>query len=205
MDWLLFIPTFFFVSITPGLCMTLSMTMGMTIGIKKTYAMMFGELIGVGLVAVCAVMGVATLLLQHPLLFQIFKYAGGLYLGYLGYLLWSSKGKMAISEDMSSHKHSQMGFRQLAMQGFVTAVANPKGWAFFITLLPPFFNYDKPLGPQLLIIVSLILFIEWLCLNVYAVGGKALFVMLQKGGYLRWMNRIAGTLMVMVGVWLAFG
>ena len=31
-----FIPTFLFVSATPGMCMTLAMTMGMTIGVKRT-------------------------------------------------------------------------------------------------------------------------------------------------------------------------
>ena len=31
-----FVPTFFFVSLTPGLCMTLALTMGMTIGVRKT-------------------------------------------------------------------------------------------------------------------------------------------------------------------------
>ncbi len=29
----IFIPTFFFVSVTPGMCMTLALTMGMTIGV----------------------------------------------------------------------------------------------------------------------------------------------------------------------------
>lgn len=41
-----FIPTFFFVSITPGMCMTLSMSLGMTIGVRKALWMMWGELLG---------------------------------------------------------------------------------------------------------------------------------------------------------------
>ncbi len=50
----------FFVSVTPGMCMTLSMTLGMTIGVRRTFWMMAGELLGVGLVAAAAVIGVAT-------------------------------------------------------------------------------------------------------------------------------------------------
>ena len=46
-----FIPTFFFVSITPGMCMTLAMTLGMSIGVRRTLWMMLGELVGVALVA----------------------------------------------------------------------------------------------------------------------------------------------------------
>lgn len=46
----IFIPTFFFVSITPGMCMTLSLSMGMSIGLKRTMNMMYGELLGVAVV-----------------------------------------------------------------------------------------------------------------------------------------------------------
>ena len=55
-----FIPTFLFVSTTPGMCMTVSMTQGnpsMTIGVRKTFWMMAGELIGVGSVVVLSMIG----------------------------------------------------------------------------------------------------------------------------------------------------
>lgn len=60
-----FIPTFFIVSITPGMCMTLAMTMGMTIGVRRTFWMMSGELIGVGLIATLSVIGVAAIMLNY--------------------------------------------------------------------------------------------------------------------------------------------
>ena len=43
--------------------MTLAMTMGMTIGIRRTLWMMAGELVGVGLVALLSVIGVAALII----------------------------------------------------------------------------------------------------------------------------------------------
>ncbi len=42
----LFIPTFFFVSITPGMNMTLALTLGMSVGYRRTLWMMVGELLG---------------------------------------------------------------------------------------------------------------------------------------------------------------
>ncbi len=42
-----FIPTFILVSLTPGMCMTLSLSLGMTIGLRRTFWMMYGELLGV--------------------------------------------------------------------------------------------------------------------------------------------------------------
>lgn len=69
-----FVPTFFFVSITPGLCMTLALTLGMTIGVRKTLWMMSGELIGVGIVATAAVLGVAAIIAENPQIFMFLKY-----------------------------------------------------------------------------------------------------------------------------------
>ncbi|MFT5452087.1 MAG: homoserine/homoserine lactone efflux protein, partial [Enterobacterales bacterium] len=46
----LFIPTILLISATPGMCMTLALTLGMSIGVKRTLWMMIGELTGVALV-----------------------------------------------------------------------------------------------------------------------------------------------------------
>lgn len=198
-----FIPTFLFVSATPGMCMTLSLTLGMTIGVRRTFWMMAGELVGVGLVALAAVIGVATIMLKYPDIFSVFKWAGGAYLGYLGVQMWLSRGKMVITLDSKSGQ--DISRSSLAMQGFVTAIANPKGWAFFISLLPPFINADYALAPQVTVLLTIILIIEFLCLVAYATGGRTLSRFLQKSGNVRVMNRIAGSLMIGVGVWLATG
>ncbi|WP_443627676.1 LysE family translocator [Candidatus Njordibacter sp. Uisw_002] len=196
------IPTFFFVSVTPGMCMTLALTLGMTVGIRRTMWMMLGELFGVGLVAVSVVIGVAALIVQYPQLFVILKLAGGGYLLYLGIQLWRSRGKMAI--DLNGVPNNT-GRLQLATQGFITAVANPKGWAFFIALLPPFIDPARPLVSQMVILLTVILTLEAMSLMVYALGGKSLSKALQKSGNVRLMNRIAGTLMIGVAGWLALG
>ena len=196
------IPTFFFVSVTPGMCMTLALTLGMTVGIRRTLWMMLGELIGVGLVAVLVVIGVAALIVQYPELFVVLKIAGGGYLLYLGIQLWRSRGKMAI--DLNG-RPKDTGRWQLASQGFITAVANPKGWAFFIALLPPFIDTSQPLPTQMATLLSVILTLETLSLLVYALGGKSLSKVLQKSGNVRLMNRIAGTMMIGVAAWLALG
>ena len=58
-----FIPVFFIISITPGLCMTLALTMGMAIGLRQTMKMMIGELTGVLIIASTAVIGGLVLLI----------------------------------------------------------------------------------------------------------------------------------------------
>lgn len=197
-----FIPTFFFVSITPGMCMTLAMTMGMTIGVKRSLWMMLGELAGVATVAVLSAVGVAALLLNYPTVFLVFKYIGGAYLAYIGVQMWLSKGKMAIKADGDGKSAS---ISQLITQGYVTAVANPKGWAFFVALLPPFLTTEQPLFQQLTTLIAIILTLEFICLLIYASGGRTMRTVLMKSGNVRIMNRVAGSLMVGVGAWLALG
>ncbi len=196
-----FIPTFILVSLTPGMCMTLSLSLGMTIGLRRTFWMMYGELLGVGLVAAAAVVGVAAVTLRYPALFLLFKIIGGTYLGYLGVQLWRSRGALAMRSDMSTGQRN-MSARTLAAQGFVTAVANPKGWAFFIALLPPFIDYSRPLPGQLGILLSIVLAIEFISLIIYAGSGRALHHLLLKKGNLLLLNRIAGSAMIGVGIWL---
>jgi len=170
-DWIdpailaLFIPTFFFVSVTPGMCMTLAMTLGMSLGVRRTLHMMWGELIGVGLVSVLSVIGVAAVMLNYPALFAAFKYVGGAYLIWLGIQMWQA----------------------------------------MVSLLPPFINAAKPMAPQISALVALILVIEFSCLLLYASGGRTLRHFLAKSGNVTLMNRIAGSLMFGVGVWLALG
>lgn len=198
-----FIPTFFFVSVTPGLCMTLAMTMGMAIGFKRTLWMMLGELTGVAIVAISAVIGVAAVMLKYPSAFLLIKYLGGLYLMYVGINMCLSRGKMAIQFDKErQHYPSKM---ELISQGFFTAIANPKGWAFFIALLPPFIDTSKPLSIQLSLLISIILTLEFSCLCLYCFSGGAMRRFLQQSSNVRLLNRIAGTLMLGVAIWLILG
>jgi homoserine/homoserine lactone efflux protein len=180
--------------------MTLAMTLGMTIGLRRTFWMMLGEMVGVGIVAILAVLGVAAIMLQFPDIFIMLKWGGGLYLAYLGLQMWRSKGKMAILD--SNVTLAQVSRSQLAIQGFVTAIANPKGWAFMISLLPPFIQPNHSIILQLSLLVGIIVISEFVCMTIYATGGKTLRVFLKKSGNVRLLNKISGTLMIGVGMWL---
>ena len=182
--------------------MTLALSMGMSIGLKKTMYMMYGELLGVGLVASSSVIGVAAIMLTYPSVFVVLKYAGGAYLIYLGVTMWLSRGKMAL--DLNSCNF-ELSNKKLAIQGFVTAIANPKGWAFFIALLPPFIDDSLAFTPQLSVLIVLILLLEFSSLMIYATGGVTLRKLLQNSSNVKLLNKIAGSMMIAIGFWLALG
>ncbi len=183
--------------------MTLALSLGISIGVRRSLYMMWGELIGVGLVAASAALGVATLMLKYPDAFTVLKLGGGAYLIWLGIEMLRSRGKLVLKEPGETQEIASAG--QLALNGFITAVANPKGWAFFVTLLPPFIDSSLPMAPQLSVLVLLILLLEFSCLLIYASGGKLLRHLLMARNNVRLMNRIAGSLMICVGIWLALG
>jgi homoserine/homoserine lactone efflux protein len=198
-----FVPTFLFVSITPGMCMTLAMTLGMSQGVRRTFWMMWGEMLGVALVAVLAVCGVAAIMLQFPALFQWFKVIGAAYLGYIGLQMWRAKGKLAIPQ--VGFVKQLMPRRALFSQGFITAVSNPKGWAFHMALLPPFMDTELAFWPQLLVLVAIILLLEFLSMLAYASGGKALALFFAKANRVQYLNRIGASLMFSVALWMLLG
>lgn len=180
--------------------MTLALTLGMSVGYRRTLWMMCGELAGVALVSISAVLGIATIMLSFPWLFVVLKLVGGVYLLYIGLEMWRSRGKLAIN--LETQDELSKSNWDLALQGFITAIANPKGWAFTISLLPPFIDQDAALAPQLIVLISIILMFEFLCMSLYATGGKGLKRILGHSENVRLMNRVAGTLMMGVGIWL---
>ncbi|WP_430462858.1 LysE family translocator [Thalassolituus sp. LLYu03] len=197
-----FIPTFFFVSVTPGMAMTLAMSTGMSVGMRGALWMSVGELTAVGLVSTAAAVGVAALMLNFPLAFLAFRLLGGLYLMFLGWQLWHSRGKLAV---VVGQTRRAVQPALLIRQGFITAAANPKGWAFDAVLLPPFLDAGKPFMAQWPVLLIIILVIEFLCLMLYAAGGKSLGQFLNSHGRIQTLNRISGGLMGLVGLWLMLG
>ena len=85
---LLFIPTIASVSFTPGLCMTLAFTLGLSIGYQRTLWMMVGELSGVATVFTATFWSLGWLLSRDPIYFKVVSLLGGAYLLYLAYHLF---------------------------------------------------------------------------------------------------------------------
>ena len=191
---LAFCGSFFLIALSPGLCMSL----GISIGVRRTLWMMLGELAGIALVGAAAMAGVAALLLGAPPVFTAFKIAGA---GYRVRTAWRSWNAPAAALAAPQH----LGRAALCTQGFVTAVSNPKAWAFNMAMLPPFIDPRAPLAPQMAVLLALMMVIEFTCLLIYAQGGRSLSELLLRRGQAQWLNRVAASLMVGVAFWLLLG
>ncbi len=195
---LAFAASFFLIAISPGLCMTLAMSLGIAIGVRRTLWMMLGEVVGIALVAAAALTGIALVLTRSPVVFRAFKVAGAAYLVWTAWRAWRSPVTAGGAVPSVTRK-------ALCTQGFVTAVSNPKAWAFQAALLPPFLDPASALGPQVATMLGVIVVIEFSCLVLYAYGGRRLNDLLVKRGQGHLLNQVSALLMVGVALWLLLG
>ena len=175
----------------------LAMTLGMAFGVRRTLWMMAGELTGLGLVATLAIASVAAVMIADPALYRSAKYAGGLYLGYVGLRLWLAAGGPAPAE--AGGEPATKARHALALQGFLTALANPKAWLLYASLFPPFVDPALPLAPQLALLLLAMLAIELACLLAYASGGRALRRLVRSPKLSRGVNLFSGAVIIFIG------
>jgi homoserine/homoserine lactone efflux protein len=194
-----FAATCLLVSLTPGLCAILCMSLATTIGIRRTQWMMAGELAGMGCVAVAAVLSVAAVLHLQPALFDALKIAGSAYLVFLGWKSWQNapeRGALSVPVPQTC--------LSLAGLGLATAIANPKLWALYVALLPPFVNPARPLAQQLTVMLAMIVVVELAALYLYAFGGRMLARVLDQSASRIYIGRTLGVLMGLMGLWMLF-
>lgn len=196
---LAFCASFFLIAVSPGLCMTLALSLGISIGVRRALWMMLGELTGIALVGAAALGGVGALMFKAPSAFAIAKLLGAAYLVWSAVRTWQAPPSVAVAGGPVASRE------QLISQGFVTAASNPKAWVFFAALLPPFIDPARSLWPQAAILLCMMVLIEFACLLIYAQGGRVLRDYLANRGLGQWLNRVAAGLMVGVACWLVVG
>jgi homoserine/homoserine lactone efflux protein len=197
---LLFIPTITAISFTPGLCMTLAFTLGLSIGYRRTLWMMSGELTGVATVFGATFWSLGWLLSRDVIYFQIISLIGGTYLLYLAVRLFNETPEQVEARNLENTRASA-----LALLGFVTAVSNPKGWAFLLALLPGFVAANTPLLPQFAIMLAIMLTTEFFSMTAYATGGQWLAMRLSNTQGLLNANRVAASMLGLAALWVLSG
>lgn len=118
-----------------------------------------------------AVVGLSAIIVKSALLFSIFKYAGAVYLLYLGVkILWALVKKEENSEPQSNVS-SQMENRSCFKQGFFTDILNPKVALFFLSFFPQFVEHGSNTFIPFLImgITFTVLSAIWLFMYIYLI------------------------------------
>ena len=188
-----FIPTIAVISLTPGMCMTLAFTLGLSQGYRKTLWMMWGELAGVATVVTSCVLLLTWIQSLSPFYFTGLALIGGSYLLWIAYRLWTQPAHFEGGE-----RQPQVAPIALVGLGYTTADMNPKGWGFMIALLPGFISPEYSGPQQLAAFLAVMLPSEFLFMSLYTSGGSALRRLLNSDQQLARLNKISAALMVLV-------
>lgn len=97
------------------------------------------------------ILGVSALLHSSALIFRIVKFAGVLYLAYLGYGLLSSRNSLELSE-----MGDGLGDLKIIGKGILLNLLNPKLTLFFLSFLPQFLTESSTSPGLQMVMLSLI-------------------------------------------------
>jgi threonine/homoserine/homoserine lactone efflux protein len=207
----LFILAVMLLSVTPGpdtaYIVGRSVAQGRGAGIVSALGIAVGCIVHT---LACA-FGLTALLAASATAFTIVKFAGAIYLIYLGVRLIFAKpdaAKIAVRDEQQEKTRARgapKSLRQLFTQGFVTNVLNPKVVLFFVSFIPQFVAADsahKTLAFLALGFVFVIISTVWNAVVAW-IAGSVTQRFSGKPNVKLWLDRVVGSAFVGLGIKLA--
>lgn len=184
------------ISILPGPAVSAVLSAGLTGGIRSAFATEIG--LQIGRFTMIALVALALEVVRGVIVsaFDIIKYAGAIYLAWLGlrFILFAQK-----PVDIARRERT---FGRSVMSGFLVTWTNPKAFLFFGAFLPQFVNPAFPAWPQVLFFGLLEMAVAAVTDMGYAL--LAVFARQQAGEtYAVWLGRAAGAVLIAAAIWLA--
>ncbi len=183
---------------SPGPDNLMVLGLGMSKGRKQGMVFGLGCALGCLSHTFLAVIGVSAVIAASPTAFTALRIGGGLYLVWLGIgALRSSGGQSAAAAGAPAQS-----LRGLFMKGLLANAINPKVVLFFLSLLPQFViaaNGNVP-GQMLALGVTFTLQAAILFGLLGYFAGAAGAWLERKPGAGKWLDRLAGTVFVALGV-----
>ncbi|MFN9030359.1 MAG: LysE family translocator [Betaproteobacteria bacterium] len=179
-------------SFTPGPNNTIATVTAANHGFRATVPHMLGVPVGFSTMLLAGSLGVAALLIAHPLLAQLIKWLG---IAYLLYIAWLIAGSASLGERSIARP---LTFWQSAAFQY----ANPKAWMLAAATAATFMAQGANLS-RTSIVVAVYAVAAVLSLVLWAGLGAALCAWLTHGQRLRLFNLAMGVLLAATAVWMA--
>ena len=202
--WITFFVAACIIAVSPGSGAVLSMSHGLSYGVRKTSATIFGLQLGLIMILCIAGAGVGSLLLASEVAFNIVKTVGAAYLIYLGLGQWRAKVDTAALDTGPVARGVVPNWRRRVATGFLTNATNPKGIIFMVAVLPQFISKDATLGLQLLILGVTMCMIDLVVMHGYAFAAASMQRYFHDARAVRRQNRFFGGVLMAVGTALFF-
>ncbi|POF33643.1 LysE family translocator [Roseibium marinum] len=131
--WLEFLITSIVVVVAPGTGVVYTIAIGLARGATPSVAAAAGCTLGIIPAMTAAILGLAALLHTSTFAFELFKYAGAVFLLYMAWMILSSHGVLEVQPEQKLHSMAKV-----AVTGFLINILNPKLAIFFLAFLPQF-------------------------------------------------------------------
>jgi RhtB (resistance to homoserine/threonine) family protein len=157
-----------------------------------------GVTIGLFIWTTAAALGIAAVLRASEVAFDALKFAGALYLAWIGIQMLRSRG----APPQGPSGRAEGGVRALR-QGLLSDLGNPKIAIFFTSLLPQFVHGTGPAFVPLLLlgVVFALLTLAWLAAYAFALGHASGY--LRRQSVRKWLDRATGVVLIGFSVRLA--
>jgi threonine/homoserine/homoserine lactone efflux protein len=186
------------VVVTPGVDMALVTKNALVHGRRQALATAFGVNVGIAAWTVAAALGLAAVVQASASAFAVIKFAGALYLVYLG-LQALRRARRAHTE--TAPIASSLGRVAAFRQGLLSNLLNPKIAVFFTSLLPQFVSHGTL--PGLLLLGALFNAMGVVWLTSYAVLASRGRAFLQLPRVKSALDYLSGIVLVGLGLRLA--
>lgn len=184
-------------TMVPGLDTAMVLRSATLDGARHGIATAIGIAIGCLCWGTAAAFGLAALLRAWPSLFVLLKWAGAIYLAWLG-LQFLFRPRRALAAGTEAGPESSLG--SAMRRGFTTNMLNPKVGIFYLTLLPQFIPASaRGSGPALMLAflhVGIALIWFWLLSTI----SEKIRPWLRRPGVMRTLDRVTGGIFVILGV-----
>ncbi|MBO9518911.1 MAG: LysE family translocator [Porphyrobacter sp.] len=187
-------------TVTPGLDTAMVLRSAAAGGARQATFAAAGIGLGCFVWGVAASIGLGALLAASTLAFTILKWAGALYLLYLGLKLIV---RPRDSFDVANGQAAKVPGWQSLRQGFLTNILNPKVGVFYVTFLPQFVPAGVSIVPFSLLLTSIqvVLGLAWFAMLVALT--TPIGRLLRRPRAVKVMDRLTGSVFVAFGAKLA--
>ncbi len=203
--WLAYFAACWVIAVSPGSGAVLSMSHGLSYGVRRTSTTIFGLQAGLVIILLVAGGGLGALLLASEHAFAAVKTVGAMYLIYLGLQQWRARVEEGTAANGNGAvRMTPMSPRRRFATGLLTNVTNPKGIIFMVAVLPQFIDPTQPLAPQLAILAATMCGVDLVVMHGYALLASRMQGLFRNARAVRWQNRFFGSVLMAVGAALFF-
>lgn len=179
------------IELTPGPNMAWLAALTLAEGRRTGFSAVAGVSLGLAVVGLLAVFGLAAAVTQIPYAYDGLRYAGALFLLYLAWEGWQGeRGKAPMSDGAAFGR------------ALLTNLLNPKAALFYIAVLPMFITIDHDrVIAQSLVLVAIYVAVASAVHVAIVVFAAALRPYLVAGPYERFVRRVLSLSLALVALW----